>query len=186
MDDPSERKNNHKKSRARLSGLVLVNQHDRYYKPGKAYDYVTKCFVADVYIQCLLELFPREPPVSMVAERAGVCFSFAKKCIEELDTWGDVVDPDELKETRLQSTLMSSKLGKIEEMCLLSLHAEEPRRPNIDYISNLLLETGTLVCSSTITNFFNRRFNTKGEFLKPNYISLYKCIHYCVLLCIIT
>ena len=152
----------------------MRNDIGRYFRPGLPYDCITKCHVADIYVQCILEIFPRPPPVSMVSKKAGVSFKFAQKCINEIEHWGDVIDPGELKETRLKNTTMSSKLGPVEEMCLLSLRAEEPRQPNLDYISNLLAETGTLVCSSTISNFFNRRFNIKGDFMKPNYIFLDK------------
>ena len=65
-----------------------------------SYDYIFKCKVADKYFQCLQEKYPEAPTVSYVAEKAGVSHGYAQKVMDEMDTFGDVIDPEEIKERR--------------------------------------------------------------------------------------
>ena len=110
-------------------------------------------------------MFPADPPLYMIAIEARCSHGFARKCIDEVIEFGDVVDPEEIKSEQKLDTLNYHRLSKEDEMCLLSLHTEELRRFNVKYCSELLLITGNVVCSQTISNFLNRRFDIKRKFV---------------------
>ena len=105
-----------KKPRARLeNGWIAKNDHGGFYQPGRDYDYVHKCKVADIYVRLLCEKFPESVTVKDVAEYAQVSWGYAKKCITEIDETGDVVDPEEIKQQRLLSSDPHYKITKMDE-----------------------------------------------------------------------
>ena len=156
------------------NGWIKKNEKGGFYQPGREYDFVQKCKVADIYISLLVSNFPKNVAVKDVSDEAKVSWRFAKKCIDEIDLHGDVIDPEQIKLQRLQCQIITYKITKIDEVFLLSMHAEEPRRPNVDYVTELLFHRGVDVTSQTIGNFFARRFDNKGTFVKPNLIPLDK------------
>jgi hypothetical protein len=60
------------------------------------------------------------------------------------------------------------------EIFLLSLRAEDGRRPNISYIHELFIAYGRVVSSSFISLWFNKRFGYSGTMKKPNSVPLDK------------
>ena len=120
--------------------FVMHNNNGGLYSPGRSHDIVTKSRVADVYIQLLHQLFPRDAPVTMVAKYANVSWTFANKVIQEVRLYGDVVDPEDLaNEKACRKPILMTE----DEMCIISLYIEDPGRNKLDYVSQLFLHNGT-------------------------------------------
>lgn len=109
-----------------------------------------------------------------VANQAKVSLGFTKKCLNEIKIHRDVIDPEKIKLEQLQSQIIHYKISKIDKVFNLLMHAKEPRHPNVDYVTELLFHQEVQVYQGTISNFFNRRFDIKGTFIKPNLIPLDK------------
>ena len=72
--------------------------------------------------------------------------------MEEMDACGEITDPKLLREQKRVLRGPGVKvLEPVDELLLLSLHAECARRPILDYIQELHLFTGKLVSATLIT-----------------------------------
>jgi hypothetical protein len=104
------------------------------------------------------------PPIVWVAKRAKVGWHYADLVIKELRDSGkslaNLIYPAmtyHIKTTNDGKYHCFLLPGK-EEMFLLSLWAEDGRRPNISYIHELLVAYGRIVSSAFISLWFNKRF----------------------------
>jgi transposase len=153
-----------------LHGLTLVNQNAGFYHPGEMYDHRTKMMVGQVYISLLLENFWTPPSTRAVAAKARVSRGYASSVIQELLQTGTLVDPETLKQRRLDERLPLFHLSVEEELFLLSLRTENPSRPNLSYTRHLRAYSGTTVSAQFIGKWFETRFDHSGRFCKPNLV----------------
>jgi hypothetical protein len=59
-------------------------------------------------------------------------------------------------------------------MFLLSLRVEIPNRPNLDYCQELFAYNGTVISSSSVSDYFAKAWSCSGKYRKPNLIPLDK------------
>ena len=73
-------------------------------------------------------------PTPHELKQAGRCSDdFARKIVDEITTYGDVVDPKALPNNRPRG-VGSKSLTPAMEQFILELRQEKPTRPNIDYV----------------------------------------------------
>ena len=155
--------------------VVLYNKYGGVYQNGIYYDYAKKTEVAAVFMELALACFPKIITPSKLSREAKVSWNYANKIINEIIVFGDIIDPEDLQYITFSSrNKKPSMIDKASACHLLSLRAEEPGRPNRDYINELFLFNGTLVSSTQISRFFNSRFSHKGSFCKPTMIPVDK------------
>jgi transposase len=162
-----------------ISALTLTNQNGGFYECGRHYGLAKKREVALAFFQLREENPPCDPSVQRVAERAKVGWHYADSVIKELrdngESLANLIDPAIIHH---QKTTNDGEyrcfLSPEEEMFLLSMRAEDGRRPNISYIHQLFLSYGRVVSSSFISLWFHKRFGHSGRFKKPNLVPLDK------------
>ena len=128
--------------------------------PGVAYDFGMKMRVASIYVESLMELYPREPTIKFVAEEAKVGWDFARRVISEIQDTGTVIDPGVTCNELMSNRKVSDYLSKQEEVYLLALRAEKPIRSNLSYVDELFNSYGKRVSSAFISNFSIRDMDT--------------------------
>lgn len=143
-----------------------TNENGRFYTPGRQYDLAKKLEVFQVYCTLVQEDFPERPSVRVVAKQARVGPTFAHNIIKEIDRYGGVIDPLDLKEHQRNERLGRTEgvgcrsLSPVHETYLLSLHAENPARPLNNYAMMLYQAYGIEVSISVISKWFLHRFIT--------------------------
>ena len=120
-----------------VHGLVVKNQNGGYYHPGTMYDFAKKTEVAAIYMEMYWSMYPMKPSRERVAAKARVSPSYAETVIRELTETGHVLDPEELKLKWNRKKGIGAFLTTEEEIFLLSLRLEAPKRPSTDYIHQL-------------------------------------------------
>jgi transposase len=153
-----------------VHGLTLTNKNAGSYHPGRMYDHRIKIEVGEAYISLFHENHPARPSTRAVARKAKVDKGYAKKVIEELLETGTLLDPEILKQLRLDDRVPTYHLSIEEEVFLLSLHTETPSRPNASYSRHLRDYSGTTVTPQFIGQWFEKRFDHSGRFCKPNLV----------------
>ena len=78
----------------------------------------------------------RHPPPHELKQAGRCSDDFARKIIDEIVTYGDVVDPKSLPNDRPRG-VGSKSLTPAMEQFILDLRREKPTRPNIDYVLRL-------------------------------------------------
>ena len=86
-----------------------TNENGGFYTPGRQYDLAKKLEVFQVYCNLVEEDFPERPSVRVVAKQARVGPTFAHQIIKEIDRYGGVLDPMDLKEHQ-----KNERLGRTE------------------------------------------------------------------------
>ncbi len=98
----------------------------------------------------------------------------SERCIRDSENAGSLTDPEATTSEIRRDKEKHFYLNPTEELFLLALRAEDPARPNRDYITQLALYYGTSVSLSFISLWFKTRFDYKGSFRKPNLVPLDK------------
>ena len=163
-----------------------INDHGGYYHQGSSYGIdkrmaVIEAFLdrqkADVDMDEEMEQDGRSFGALHIREVAADCrvgVRFAYNVVQEYLALGYVREPsesqDDLREIRQQYT----KLGPEESLVLLALRCENDQQLLTDYQRGLQLATGTVVCATTIDNFFKKRFEHKGSLRKSSMVPLDK------------
>jgi hypothetical protein len=93
--------------------------------------------VGHAYIACFHDNYPHLPTAKAVAKLAKVGRTYASLVIEELLRTGTIIDPEIIKEQRIELRLPKFHLTVKEELFLLSLWTENPTRPNDSYARGL-------------------------------------------------
>ena len=153
-----------------VEGLTSVNLNVGIYHPGRMYDFRTKMDVGRAYIALCQELHPIRPSIIDVARKAKVGWEYASRVVEELVRTGTLIDPEILKQQRNDRRVPSFHLSIEEEIFLLSLHSENPARPNLSYAKALRDQYDTTVSPQFIGRWFEKRFDFSERFCKPNLV----------------
>ena len=158
----------------RVDGLVARNVNGGFYHPGRMYAYTVKLSIGQAYQTLLNDSYPIRPSNRAVARMAQVSRYYAGQVIEELLETGTLLDPEIIKKARLADRPQIYHLSIEEEMFLLALRTEQPSRPNVSYVIELLNHYGTCVTAQFIGKWFAKRFDYRGVFKKPNLVPLDK------------
>lgn len=157
-----------------VPGLVHPNRNGGYYHPGCRYEFTKKMSVGSAYLELWQEFYPIEPSINAVAKRAKVGWNYADRVVTELQHTGTLIDPLTYGDRTRFSLGVGECLSVEEDVFLLSLRAEDPGRPNLDYIAHLQEAYGKTVSSQFISNWFKKRFKYSGDFRKPNLVPIDK------------
>jgi hypothetical protein len=157
-------------SERRVHGLTLVNGSGGFCHPGRTYDLRTKMNVGQAYVSLFQENYPTRTSFRAAAKKAKVGKRHALKVIDELVLTGTLIDPDTMKQDRLDEKVLTFHLSVEKEIFLLSLHTENPAQPNVSYAKELRDLHGTTVTVQFIGKWFLNRFDFSGRFCKPNLV----------------
>jgi hypothetical protein len=157
-------------SERRVDGLTLVNGNGGFCHPGRMRDLRTKMNVGQAHVSLFQENHPTRPSIRAVAKKAKVGKRHALKVIDELVLTGTLIDSDTMKQDRLDEKVPTFHLSVEEEIFLLSLHTENPARPNVSYAKELRDLCGTTAMVQFIGKWFLNRFDFSGRFCKPNLV----------------
>jgi transposase len=157
-------------ARRYVPGLNLVNNNAGLYHPGRMYDFRIKMDVGRAYVALFQENYPTRPSILAVAKKAKVGWDYASKVVDELVLTGTLIDPDIVQQQRVDERVPTFHLSIEEEIFLLSLHTENPARPNISYAKGLRDYYDTTVSPQFIGRWFENRFDFSGRFCKPNLV----------------
>ena len=152
--------------------MILTNRNGGEYVNGRTYPVEKKVLLARKYINMYQASYPEKPSISAFARESGVGWWMGNKIVKELEG-GGIVDPSNGKKIGSTRTV-GDQLDPEDEALILSLHAEDPARPNRSYIQELHQQNGVLVSTQFISKWFEKRFNKKGRFVKPNMVPLDK------------
>lgn len=112
--------------------IPILNSNGGLYAQGKQYTHSKKLEVANIYLKLFVESEKYYiPTIKMVALKARVSESYARKVIIEIMTVGDVIDPEMIsyinKRKRKHRT---KKLSPEHSRFILALYKKAPERPN--------------------------------------------------------
>ena len=155
-----------------------MNAHGGMYVKGQRYSHTRKIEVANAYYNLFYsELLDRTPTAKQVGTYAGVSKWYARKVINEINTIGDIIDPDLIHEmNKIHKRQRKYKMSIEHECFILALRKEAPHRENFDYVKQLEEKHGIKICEKTISNFFvyNKSFIHSGKFRVPNKVPIDK------------
>jgi len=161
-----------------LNAIVLTNENGGFYEVGRRYGIVKKREVALAFLR-LQATSPDPVSIKLLARQAKVGWEYAKSVVLELIANGgsisNLVDPAITYHNKTtKDGNYRCRLSAEEEMFLLSLRAEDGKRPNLSYIHELFVSYGKVVSSSFMSRWFHKRFQHSGRFKKPNLVPLDK------------
>jgi transposase len=156
------------------SGLVWVNDRGGYYQPGRMYQLPKKLKVAEIYLGLLEVRYPRHPTVMEVAELGRVCWHYASQVIYELKELGAVRDPELNRRAKNNVLGPGQKLSTVHEMFLLCLRTLDPARPLYSYVQELNNQFQKVVSTNSINEWFNKRWDFRGNLKRGNLVPLDK------------
>ena len=134
------------------------NQNGGYYAPGKTHGLTKKRLeVYDTYCMLVEEHYPSKPSTRMLAKEARVGQTFALKIIQEVDEFGGVIDPADIKAAKKEGRptgVGCNTLTPVHEAYLLALHAINPCTPVHEYVKELFIQFKIMVSEATICNWF--------------------------------
>jgi transposase len=155
-------------------GLVRQNQNGGFFQPGRMYGLPRKFGVGQVYLQLWQLNFPTRPSANELAREANVGWHYADKVITEIHLNDEIIDPAEIRLGKNVERGVGNNLTPEEDLFLLSLRAEIPNRPNLDYCRELFAYNGTVISSSFVSDYFAKAWTCSGKYRKPNLIPLDK------------
>ncbi len=126
------------------------------------------------YLDLCIEMWPTRPTHRQAAKKAKVCTKSIRKIIMELENTGSLQDPDLINSEKMRTREKQFYLEPSEELFLLALRAENPGRPNREYVAQLYITYGTIVSTSFISVWFEKRLTYRGSFRKPNLVPIDK------------
>ena len=154
------------------------NANGGYYLKGESYDFAKKMEVITNFFDFWKKSFPRRPTLYEVARASKTSHMTVKRFIEEFEKNGRIVNPKEKKWVRqYTNNEIDSVFGRLtldEEAFLMSLHAEDPSRPNQSYVVELKRAFGTDISTRFVTRWFQHRYEHNGNFCKAVMIPLDK------------
>jgi hypothetical protein len=133
-----------------------------------------KLEISYLYLDLCYEKYLERPSQPKLAARAKISTTYARKIILELRNTGSLTDPEVTNSERVREKEKLLYLDPAEELFLLALRAENPARANTNYVAQFYTYHGTLVLTSFISEWFNRRFHFNGSFQKLNLVPLDK------------
>jgi transposase len=153
---------------------TLRNANGGWYQRGVMFTMPKKLEIGYEYLDLCIEMWPSRPTQREVAENSKISTKIARKVIMELENTGSLQDPDLIKSDKMRTREKNYYLEPCEELFLLSLRAENPGRPNRDYVVHLYKFYGTIISTSFVSKWFEKRLTYKGSFRKPNLVPIDK------------
>jgi transposase len=159
-----------------------TNRNGGYFSNGNPYDMSKKMEVLSAYFEeqrdepADIAEAARIPKINVeaVAERARCSVGYAHKVITEYLMTGGIQDPKIATQQLARSRRLRAKIGPEESIFLLACRADDDQQTLVDYQRNLFEGTGVIVGTTTIHNFFQRRFEFKGNLRKAPLVPLDK------------
>jgi transposase len=161
--------------RQTISGLVWVNENGGYYQPGRMYQLPKRIKVAEIYLGLLDErAYPLHPSVREVSQLGECSWHVANEVITELKVLGAVEDPEARRRAKNNVLGPGQKLSTVHEMFLLSLRTLDPARPLYNYVQELNNQFGLKVSTQSISDWFHKRWDHRGNLKRANLVPLDK------------
>ena len=166
----------------RRDAIVVTNTNNGLYVRGRSYSLQKKLEVDNSFNEMFCDSECRHiPTAAELAAKTQISRHFAAKVIAEINTVGNVIDPEKIHEFyyhRNKRIKIWKKLQPEHTRFLLALREEQPERPIYNYIFLLDNVFGVRVSNKTISNFFNTNseFGYSGNFVCPNRVSLDKFV----------
>ena len=157
-------------SNKRQHGIVRQNENGGWYHCGDEYPHFKKVEVVEDFFERWAETFPTKPSYREIGSRTKVSHMTVKKFLEEFEREGRILDPEERKRQKKKIDATNTILTQQEETFLLSLRAEDPARPTMSYVNELLNNFGKLVSVSYLNRWWLERFSYKASFRKASLI----------------
>jgi transposase len=153
------------------SSALRINENGGIYHLGATFSVVDKHRIGALYKRLQRE----HGTVSsrFLAKEAKCGRSTAQKIIKELESHDAVLDPSERQLTR-EKGIGGRSLTLPDKILLLELRAEIPGRSLPDYQQRLLATTGTVVSTTTISDWFLYSNPYRGSIRKANKVPFAK------------
>jgi hypothetical protein len=100
---------------------------------------------------------------------AKVSHPFARKVMEEFDSPDGIEDPASKVKDIIRGK-GSKSLTVDDEVFRLGLRRASPQTTLTQYVSKLMQATGTILSSTTVSDWFNKRFPYAGSMRKPSLV----------------
>ena len=153
------------------------NTNGGYYSPGKTHGLAKKLECYDLYCVLSEESYPNKPSTRLLAKQAHVGQTFARKIIQEIEEYGGVIDPEDIKahkKNKRDTGIGCRTLSTCHEAYLIALLISNPARTLEDYQRELFQQFYVTISESTLSNWFLRRFDERGAFVKVNKVPIDK------------
>jgi hypothetical protein len=136
-----------------IRGLLWENQNGVFFFSGQTCGLLRKFGVGKTYLRLWELSFPAIPIALELARESNVRWRYAAKVISEIHLHDAIIAPAGILLGKNVRWGVGQHLAPEEDMFLLSLYAEIPNRPNLDYCRELLAYKGTVISSSFISDF---------------------------------
>jgi hypothetical protein len=153
------------------NGLIFRNENGSLFQPGRMYQLPRKTEVTKVFLWLCKDVFPQRPTVNEMAKLSMLSWGFANQVITQLKALGAVLDPETMRKENNSVLGPGQKLSTIHEIFLLCLRT---LLPLYNYVQELERHFGKAVSHQCITDWFNKRWDHQGNFLKTNLVPLDK------------
>ena len=155
------------------------NKQNGAYIHGKKYNHDKKLEVAAAIKEAQCNQFYLAEPkinISAIQRQCKVGWHFVKKVEKELEEYGRVLHPEEVRRKNEDECLGpgSKTLDEMDVFAILQLYHDEPSRNLRSYVRSLNELTGTVVSESTISRFFKEQFPYSATFCQTNFVPLDK------------
>jgi hypothetical protein len=139
------------------------------------YQLPKKTEVAKTYFALLVDHYSLLPMINETAkEQSNASWGFANMVITKLKALGAFVDPEVLPQKKDNVIGPGQKLSTVHEMFLLGLRTLDPTRPLYSYIQELNTSFGKLVSYQSISDWFEKHWDYKGNLKRANLVPLDK------------
>jgi hypothetical protein len=157
-----------------VSGLVYVNDNGGYYQPGRMYQLPKKIKVAEIYLGLMEARYPLRVSITEVAHMARVGWDYARLVVHELEFHGFIQVPERSRRAKNHVLGPGQKLSTVHEMFLLCLRTLDPARPLYSYVQELNNQFQKTVSIKSISNWFHKRWDFRGNLKRANLVPLDK------------
>jgi hypothetical protein len=157
-----------------VSGLVYVNDNGGYYQPGRMYQLPKKIKVAEIYLGLMEARYPLRVSITEVAHMARVGWDYARLVVHELEFHGFIQVPERSRRAKNHVLGPGQKLSTVHEMFLLCLRTLDPARPLYSYLQELNNQFQKTVSIKSISNWFHKRWDFRGNLKRANLVPLDK------------
>ena len=115
----------------REHSIIKRNKNGGTYQQGRAHPLAKKQEVADTYFE-LIDEEGNAPSVRQLSQHANVSRDYAKRVVNEIQTLGEIVDPEVIRHDNYRNRVWPQKLTLDEQGLVLALRAEKPARTSLD------------------------------------------------------
>jgi hypothetical protein len=156
------------------NSFVKRNYNGWLYQPGRMYQLSRNTEVLEAYLCLLNNRYLLRPTINEMAELSQVSWGYANQVIVKYKAKGVVRDPETIRREKNNVLGPGQKLSTIHEMFLLCLRTLDPARPLYSYMQELNNQFGLSVSHQSITEWWDKRWDFRGNLVKAIQISLDK------------